>query len=124
MFFSACAQNVFTHYSDVHFSEETGTLLIQLSDAMSGVSVTIDGFLVVEKKSTQRIQVNGVKAGKREVTIIGGGGSREPLDKTETVEITPGETTTMLVSVAPHTMGYQVQSGLLLVAWYLYWALR
>ena len=46
-------------------TKETGTLIIRLSASMHAVSVTIDEDLVVEEKTTQRIQVNGLGAGVR-----------------------------------------------------------
>ena len=106
-----CAKNVLIQYPERHSPEETGTLVIKLSAPMNDVSVTVDGNFVVEEKHTQRVQVNGVKAGEIEVNIVGGG-DREHLDKTETVTIEPGKTTAMLVKAPPFSTGYYVYLGL------------
>ena len=109
-----CAQNVLINYPGTPGTEERGTLVIKLSAPMNDVSVTIDGDFVVEEKHTQRIQVNGIKAGEREVNIVGGG-DREHLDKTEIVEISPGKTTAMLVKAPPFSAGYYIYLGLSLL---------
>ena len=54
------------------------------------------------KKHAQRIQVYGVKAGEREMSLVGGG-DREHLDRTEIVEISLGKTPAMLVKASPYT---------------------
>ena len=98
---------------DPSIMEETGTLIIRLSTAMN-VSVTIDDRLVVEGKNTQKIQVDGLGAGSRRVRIFGGG-SRRPLDKIETIEIIPGEITTMSVSTPPRPTASLITGGIILV---------
>ena len=98
---------------DPSIMEETGTLIIKLSTAMN-VSVTIDDRLVVEGKNTQKIQVDGLGAGSRRVRIFGGG-SREPLDKIETIEIIPGDITTMSVSTPPRPTASLITGGIILV---------
>ena len=44
----------------------------------------------------------GVKAGEREMSIVGGG-DREHLDKTEIVKISLGKTPAMLVKASPYS---------------------
>ena len=58
--------------------------------------------VLLPEKHTQRIQVYGVKAGEREMSIVGGG-DREHLDKTEIVEISLGKTPAMLVKASPYS---------------------
>ena len=98
---------------DPSIMEETGTLIIKLSTAMN-VSVTIDDRLVVEGKNTQKIKVDGLGAGSRRVRIVGGG-SRGPLDKIETIEIIPGDITTMSVSTPPRPTASLITGGIILV---------
>ena len=98
---------------DPSIMEETGTLIIKLSTEMN-VSVTIDDRLVVEGKNTQKIQVDGLGAGSKRVRIVGGG-SRGPLDKIETIEIIPGDITTMFVSTPPLPTASLVVGGTILV---------
>ena len=98
---------------DSSIMEETGTLIIKLSNEMN-VSVTIDDRLVVEGKNTQKIQVDGLAAGSRTVRILGSG-SRRPLDKIETIEIIPGEITTMSVSTPPRQTASLITGGIILV---------
>ena len=79
-------------------TEETGTLIIQLSASMNAVSVTIDGKLVVKERNTRWIKVDGLRAGKIKVNVFGMDSDRRgDLDKTETLEIMPGEITDMIV---------------------------
>jgi hypothetical protein len=113
-----CARNVLINYPTSPWPEETGTLVIKLSAPMNDVSVTIDGNFVVEEKHTQRIQVNGIRAGEREVNIVGGG-NREHLDKTETVEISPAKTTAMLVKAPSYSTGYYIYAGVIFLAFTL-----
>ena len=76
--------------------------------------MTIDDRLVVEGKNTQKIQVDGLAAGSRTVRILGSG-SRRPLDKIETIEIIPGEITTMSVSTPPRQTASLITGGIILV---------
>ena len=78
--------------------EKTGTLIIRLSASMDAVSVTIDGKLVVKERNTRWIKVDGLRAGKIKVNVFGMDSDRRgDLDKTETLEIMPGEITDMIV---------------------------
>ena len=86
-------------------TEETGTLIIQLSASMNAVSVTIDGNLVVKDRNTASIEVNGLRAGKIKVNVFGMDSDRRgDLDKTETLEIMPGKITDMIVQVPLHNI--------------------
>ena len=95
-------------------TKETGTLIIRLSASMHAVSVTIDEDLVVEEKTTQRIQVNGLGAGLINVNVFGKDRNYSPdLDVTSTMEIRPGETTTMLVQTPSKSIGHYVKKVIL-----------
>ncbi len=95
-------------------TKETGTLIIRLSASMHAVSVTIDEDLVVEEKTTQRIQVNGLGAGVRKVNVFAKDSNYSAdLDVTSITEIRPGETTTMLVQTPSKSIGHYVKKVIL-----------
>ena len=84
--------------------EKTGTLTIRLSASMDAVSVTIDGKLVVKERNTRWIKVDGLRTGKIKVNVFGMDSDRRgDLDKTETLEIMPGEITDMIVQTPSYS---------------------
>ena len=84
--------------------EKTGTLIIRLSTSMDAVSVTIDGKLVVKERNTRWIKVDGLRTGKIKVNVFGMDSDRRgDLDKTETLEIMPGEITDMIVQAPSYS---------------------
>ncbi|HIG56093.1 MAG TPA: hypothetical protein EYG11_22625 [Candidatus Latescibacteria bacterium] len=100
------ARNVTLHMpQNTSNMEKTGTLIIKLSASMDAVSVTVDGKLVVKERNTRRIKVDGLREGKTKVDVFGKDSDRRgDLEKTETVEIMPGEITDMLVQVPSYSI--------------------
>jgi hypothetical protein len=55
----------------------TGTLVLQLAQPASDVSVAIDGVLVVDQAHTQKIVVSDVPVGTREVVMAANGADKQ-----------------------------------------------
>src|ERR1051325_8393914 len=68
------------HDVRVHFPSApdapTGTLVLQMSQAASDVSVAINGVLVVDDVHTQRIVIDGVPVGTEEVVMTANGAGK------------------------------------------------
>lgn len=54
----------------------TGTIVLLLSSAASGVSVAIEGFLVVEDEHTERIVITNVPIGTQELVMTANGANQ------------------------------------------------
>lgn len=54
----------------------TGTLVLKLTQAAEGVTVAINGVLVVDDAHTKRVQIDGVPAGTREIVIAANGADK------------------------------------------------
>ena len=54
----------------------TGTIVLLLSSAASGVSVAIEGFLVVEDEHTERVVITNVPVGTQEVVMTANGANQ------------------------------------------------
>ena len=69
------------HDVRVHFpappEAPTGTLVLQMSESASDVSVAINGVLVVDDEHTQRIVIDGVPVGTDEIIMTANGGDRQ-----------------------------------------------
>jgi hypothetical protein len=75
VFAMGCAKDVHVRFPappDV----PTGTIVLLLSSAASGVSVAIEGFLVVEDVHTERIVISNVPIGTQEVVMTANGANQ------------------------------------------------
>ena len=54
----------------------TGTLVLRLSQPASGVSVAINGILVVEDAHTEKVVIENVPTGTNEIVIAANGGDK------------------------------------------------
>ena len=84
-------------------NREHGTLIIKLSAIMK-VSVSIDGVLVAEDKTTNRLEISGVSAGERKIKVIGGA-ERGQLSHEELVSIQSGQKVVMLIKAPEYSSG-------------------
>jgi len=72
----ACAHDVRTRFPAPP-EAPTGRLVLLLSNAASGVSVSINGVLVVEDARTQKIVIDDVPTGTNEIAIAANGGDKQ-----------------------------------------------
>jgi hypothetical protein len=72
---AGCAHDIRTRYPAPP-DAPTGTLVLLLTQSSSGVSVAVDGLLVVEDAHTQRITIDNVPTGTHEVVIAANGGDK------------------------------------------------
>ena len=72
---TACAHDVRTNFPGA--TDDAGTIVIMLTAPTSDVIVTIDGLLVVEGAHTNRIVIEHVPVGFRELVVADGGGDKE-----------------------------------------------
>ena len=54
----------------------TGTIVLLLSSAASGVSVAVEGFLVVEDEHTDRVVITNVPVGTQELVMTANGANQ------------------------------------------------
>lgn len=70
-----CAHDVKARYPS-RADEPTGTLVLTMSKAASGVTVAINGVLVVDDAKTQKVVIEGVPVGTGEVVMAANGGDK------------------------------------------------
>ena len=109
---SGCASNVEVVYPGSPTPSPTGVVLVRFTEPMTSVSVRVDGALVVEDEHTERIEIRGVPAGEREVTVAASEGSRvRPVHRTEVVIVRPDQPVALLVATPPLSTGYWIRSA-------------
>jgi hypothetical protein len=96
---AACAHDVHVEYP-AEYGQPTGMLVIKLASPASGVSVAIDGLLVVEDRHTDRIRVDSTPVGTREVSVTANG-----TDRQLHVWVGSGPPTTVLLGVPDAEVG-------------------
>ncbi len=105
-----CASDVAARYPSLA-GVPAGVLVVEFSYAVSNVSVTVDGELVVHDEYTDEVRVEGVPAGKVHVVVTGGDGFSEPLEREFDVEIAPGASHTLAVAAPKTTDGAWIYLG-------------
>jgi len=70
-----CAHDVTARYPAPP-DEPTSSIVILLSDAADGVSVAVNGLLVVQGEHTQRVVIDHVPVGTAEVVMTANGGDK------------------------------------------------
>ena len=71
----ACARDVHVRFPSAP-DDPTGTLVLLLSSPAKGVSVAINGRLVVEDAHTERIVISGAPIGTEEIVMTANGGEK------------------------------------------------
>src|SRR5678810_669698 len=95
-----CAKDVRARYPSTP-DEPTGTLVLSMTRPASGVSVAINGLLVVDDAHTQHVVIEGVPIGNREVVMAANGG-----DKAFTIWIESEHPTTVPLGVPEEGFGF------------------
>ena len=95
-----CAHDVATRFPSQP-TEPTGTLVLQLTKPASGVTVAINGVLVVDDERTERVVIAGVPTGQAEVVMAANGG-----DKAFRVWIDSAHPTTVPLGVPDEGSGF------------------
>jgi anti-sigma-K factor RskA len=99
VFVVGCAHDVVVAYPAAP-DAPTGTLVLKLSTAASGVSVAIGGLLVVEDAHTGKVVIEHVPVGNTEVTMAANG-----VDKQFKVWVDDRNPTTVPLGVAEPSLG-------------------
>ena len=94
-----CAHDVHARYPAAP-GAPTGTLVLLLSQPASGVSVAINGRLVVEDVHTKRVEVEHIPVGNVDITIAANGN-----DKQFRVWVDDTHPTTVPLGVPEQSMG-------------------
>ncbi len=110
---SACASNVQARYPETPSPGSTGTVIVRFTEPIRSVSVRVDGSLVVEDRFTERVEISGIPAGERQVTVTASEGRRkQAIDHTERVVVRAGEPAAILVATPPFSTGYWIESAI------------
>lgn len=72
---TACAQDVRVHYP-ARPEEPTSTVVLLLGEAAQGVSVAVNGVLVVEDAHTERVVIDRVPIGNNEIVMTANGADK------------------------------------------------
>jgi hypothetical protein len=72
---TSCAHDVTAHFP-APMDDPTGSVVLLLSDAAQGVSVAVNGVLVVEDQHTQRVVIDRIPVGTAEVVMTANGGDK------------------------------------------------
>ncbi|HUS29283.1 MAG TPA: hypothetical protein VMZ53_12280 [Kofleriaceae bacterium] len=97
---AGCAHDVAAQFPSQP-TEPSGTLVLQLTRPASGVTVAINGVLVVDDEHTQRVVIAGVPSGNTEVVMAANGG-----DKAFRVWIDSARPTTVPLGVPDEGSGF------------------
>jgi hypothetical protein len=100
VFLIGCAHDVRVTYPGAP-AGPTGTLVLQMSQPASGVSVAIDGLLVVDTAHTEHVVIEGVPVGTADVVMAANG-----TDKDFHVWIGSDHATTVPLGIPDATPGY------------------
>ena len=95
-----CASNITVTYPGAVDWEGRGrgSLVVNLNHAMSNLSISIDGCIVLENAHTKRVQIDNLAAGRRTLQIVARGTiSRRALTKTVHVLVVPNEISTVSI---------------------------
>ncbi len=110
---SGCAADVQARYPELPTPASTGTVIVRFTEPIHAVSVRVGQSLVVEDKFTKRVEISGIPAGEREVTVTASEGRRrEAIDHTERVTVRAGEPAAILVATPPFSTGYWIESAI------------
>src|SRR3954464_13440187 len=71
-----CAHDVRVHFPTPP-DGLTGTLVIQMAQPASDVTISINGYLVVDDVHTQRIVIDGVPIGSNEIVMAANGADKQ-----------------------------------------------
>ena len=96
----ACAKDVHVRYPAAP-DDPTGTVVLLLSSPASGVSVAINGLLVVEGAHTGRIVISGAPVGTEEIVMTANGA-----DKAMRVWVGTDHATTVPLGVPEASSGF------------------
>ncbi len=75
VFLIGCAHDVRVHYPS-RPDEPTSSVVLLLSDTAAGVSVAVNGILVVEDEHTSRIVIDHVPIGNAEIVMAANGADK------------------------------------------------
>ncbi len=95
-----CSHDVKARYPSIP-DEPTGTLVLRMSKPASGVTVAINGLLVVDGEKTSHVVIDGVPVGTREVVMSANG-----VDKAFQVWISGEHPTTVPLGVPDEGSGF------------------
>jgi hypothetical protein len=95
-----CAKDVSTRYPS-QAGDATGTLVLTMASPASGVSVAVNGILVVEDAKTSRVAIAGIPVGTAEVIMAANGA-----DKAFRVWIGTEHSTTVPLGVPEEGYGF------------------
>lgn len=97
---TGCARDVAVRYPSSP-AEPVGTLVLKMGAPASGVTVAVDGILVVDGAHTERVQIDGVPVGTREVVLAANGA-----DKAMRVWVGSDHPTTVPIGVPDGGIGF------------------
>ena len=97
---AACAQDVHVRYPAPP-DTPTGTLVLQLSRPASGVTVAVNGLLVVDDVKTQRVVIANTPAGTQDIVMTANGA-----DKAMRVWVDTEHATTIPLGVPDTSPGF------------------
>jgi hypothetical protein len=95
-----CSHDILARYPS-RPDEATGTLVLTMAKPASGVSVAINGLLVVEDEKTGHVMIQGVPIGTRDVVMAANG-----MDRAFQVWIDSDRPTTVPLGVPDEGMGF------------------
>jgi hypothetical protein len=95
-----CSHDILARYPS-RPDEATGTLVLTMAKPASGVSVAINGLLVVEDEKTGHVTIQGVPIGTRDIVMAANG-----MDRAFQVWIDSERPTTVPLGVPDEGMGF------------------
>jgi hypothetical protein len=96
----ACSHDVRARFPS-RPDEPTGTLVLSMSEAASGVAVAVNGVLVVDDEKTDHITIEGVPTGTSEIVMTANGA-----DKAFRVWVDSERPTTVPLGVPAESFGF------------------
>jgi hypothetical protein len=90
----------------------TGAVEVVLNNASDALSVSINDALVVDRKHSRRVRVEGIPPGPARITVATGGGCEAGRAIDREVEVLAGQTTTVPLPGPEPNTGCMVFAGL------------
>lgn len=106
--FTGCASDVYVPYP-YPTGADTGRVIISFTEPMETVNVLIDGSLLAEDEYTERVEIQDVPVGEREIEIVASEGWRtHSVHHVEVVTVGVNRDETILINTPPYSSGYWV----------------
>ena len=112
---NSCAKKLYVTYpaDGIQPGEKTGKIILKPVSPTARTFVTVNGNLLVDKKTVKSITIDNVPVGETVVTYSSeSSGYKEALDHKNKISVEEYKTKTEIIKVPPKSTGYWIYAGL------------